>query len=166
MLNLKLKKTWVVGTDGEWRAASMADKFCIPPAETEQPDVQEGKFKVGCKVPTHNGPLKKGWEVNHQWDESLSEDRQSPSAGIKNGQLRPDHFDELTDFANCLANVLKLIEGAAYRPETQMNEDFTEVIIFKIKLITCINFTLYELLIMSYNTNDVIITKHLNLTLT
>ena len=108
LLNLKLKKTWVVGTDGEWRAASMADKFCIPPVETDQPDVQEGEFKVGCKVPTHNGPLKKGWEVNHQWDESLSEDRQSPSAGIKNGQLRPDHFDELTDFANCLANVLKM----------------------------------------------------------
>ena len=118
-----------MGTDGEWRAASMADKFCIPPVETDdQSDVQEGEFKVGCKVPTHNGPLKKGWEVNHQWDESLSEDRHAPSAGIKNGQLRPDHFDELTDFANCLANVLKLIEGAAYRPETQMNEDFTEVI--------------------------------------
>ena len=119
-----------MGADGEWRPASMADKFCIPPVEVNHQaasDEEGDGFKVGCKVPTHNGPLKSGWEVNHQWDESLSEDRHAPSASSKNGQLRSDIFGELTEFANCLANVLKMIEGAAYRPETQMNEDFTEV---------------------------------------
>ena len=122
-----------MGTDGEWRPASMADKFCIPPpppVDDEADEDEDDGFKVGCKVPTHNGPLKSGWEVNHQWDESLSEDRHAPSAGSKNGQLRSDNFGELTDFANCLASVLKMIEGAAYRPETQMNEDFTEVSLF------------------------------------
>ena len=95
----------------------MADKFCIPETETSTSEPNDDEFTVGCKVPDHDGPLKSGWEVNHQWDESLATDRQSPRASWKNGQLRSDNFDELTDFANCLANVLKLIEGAAYRPE-------------------------------------------------
>ena len=47
----------------------------------------------------------------------------------KNGELRKDAFGDLFNFSNCLANVLKLIEGAAYRPETQMNADFTEVLL-------------------------------------
>ena len=47
----------------------------------------------------------------------------------KNGELRKDLFGDLFNFSNCLANVLKLIEGAAYRPETQMNADFTEVLL-------------------------------------
>ena len=95
----------------------MADKFCIPETETSTSEPSDDEFTVGCKVPDHDGPLKSGWEVNHQWDESLATDRQSPGPSWKNGQLRSDNFDELTDFANCLANVLKLIEGAAYRPE-------------------------------------------------
>ena len=57
----------------------MADKFCIPSTEDDTPVQTEGEFQVGCKVPDHNGPLAAGWEVNHQWDESLSTDRQSPN---------------------------------------------------------------------------------------
>ena len=57
----------------------MADKFCIPQTESDTPINTEGEFQVGCKVPDHNGPLAAGWEVNHQWDSSLSADRQSPN---------------------------------------------------------------------------------------
>jgi len=63
------------GSDGEWRPATAGDKFCIPANEQNNNNNQQvnpNQFQVGCKVPDHTGPLGEGWEVNHQWDSSIT----------------------------------------------------------------------------------------------
>ena len=38
--------------------------------------------------------------------------------GVPNGEISEDDFGKWTEFANCMKDVLSLIEGQAYRPET------------------------------------------------
>ena len=40
--------------NGEWREATLGDKFCNPPKKTDK------KFNVGCKVKDHSGALAEG----------------------------------------------------------------------------------------------------------
>ena len=106
------KETYVMGKDGKYREASLGDKFCQPPKE----------FKLGCKVPDHNGALAEGWETNTQWAQSKNENRK-PEEGAQNGDLAKRDFGVWTDFGNCMAAVMKLMEGAAYKPEVNLGVD-------------------------------------------
>ena len=77
-----------------------------------------GSFKLGCKVPDHNGPLGEGWEANSQYAQSIIVERRT-NPNVPNGELDPENFGKWTEFATCLKNVLLLVEAQAYFKETE-----------------------------------------------
>ena len=96
---------------GGYRHSTFADRLCIPEENLPSQD-----FTLGCKVPDHSGPLAEGWEGNDQWKNSKIDSRQTK--GVPNGEISENDFGKWTEFANCMKDVLSLIEGQAYRPET------------------------------------------------
>ena len=72
----------------------------------------EEEFKTECAVPDHSGPIVSGWESNHQWNYQSGRAKSQPD-----GHLDPTDMGVWTDFASCLANAMRLIEGQAYAPE-------------------------------------------------
>ena len=83
---------------------------CVPPAEDDE------KFEAACKVPTHDGPLVEGWEVNHKWDQTIDQ-RRVHDQNLNNGEIDPTEFGGLTKFTKCLISAMKIIEGASYNQE-------------------------------------------------
>ena len=81
--------------------------------------LDEGEFKLGCKVPDHNGPLGSGWEANSKYSESIIISRRT-NPDVPDGELDPNEFGIWTEFASCLKNVLELLEGQAYFKETEV----------------------------------------------
>ena len=126
---------------GSWRHTTIVDQLCNPDdttaprttakpttmptpepstsgPSTPNPSTPEPKqFNLGCKVPSHNGPLGEGWEANKQYSESINKDRRTNSA-VADGELDPNEFGDWTAFATCLKNVIFLVEGQAYFKET------------------------------------------------
>lgn len=111
---------------GEWRHISVADRLCWngkdgsneikttkAPSTTKNPTKPNPDFKLGCKVPDHNGPLGEGWEANEKYREDS--DRHQP--GLKNGDISSDDFGKWSKFTDCMKNVMKILEGQAYFPE-------------------------------------------------
>ena len=81
-----------------------------------------GPFTLGCKVPDHSGPLAEGWESNKQYSQSIVKSRR-PNPDIPDGELNPDDFGVWTAFASCLKDVIFILEGQAYFPETTFSAD-------------------------------------------
>jgi hypothetical protein len=77
---------------------------------------------LGCKVPDHSGPLAEGWESNKQYSQSIVKSRR-PNPDIPDGELNPDDFGVWTAFASCLRDVIFILEGQAYFPETTFSPD-------------------------------------------
>ena len=48
-------------------------------------------------------------------NKTKDEKRRKPH--LENGKIDPKDFGKWTEFTECLANVMKIIEGVAYRPE-------------------------------------------------
>ena len=89
----------------DFRHSTFADRLCIPESKLDIPE-----FKLGCKVPDHNGPLAEGWEGNAQWKNSKIDSRKA-AGKVAEGEINPDDFGQWTDFANCMKDVLNIIEG-------------------------------------------------------
>ena len=115
----KPQKKVFIEENGDWREATIGDKFCIPASD----NVPKGNsFQVGCKVQDHNGALAEGWEVNHKWDHSFDKSKAMPDK-LKNGDIDDKDFGKWAHFSRCLIAVLKIIEGTAYRTEVKKTFD-------------------------------------------
>ena len=59
-----------------------------------------------------------GWEANSQYHESIEISRRT-NPDVPNGNLDPEKFGIWTDLAECLKDVLFLVEAQAYFKEVQ-----------------------------------------------
>merc|ERR1712050_470757 len=94
------------------------------PTETEETTTESAtspSWKLGCKVPDHNGPLAEGWEANRKYRESIDPSRRT-NVLTPDGELDANQFGKWTSFARCLKDVMLLLEGQAYFKETEKIE--------------------------------------------
>ena len=115
------------------------------PISTNEPPTTESQWQLGCKVPDHNGPLGEGWEANSQYHESIDLSRRTNPA-VRDGNLDPDQFGMWTELAECLKDVLFLVEAQAYFKEVQnlpnRYSNGSKLIIFHFGLIFQLDFEL------------------------